>query len=207
MTGFVKTTILGGILFLVPIVIFVAIIGKALELSNVIAVPLAERLVVNSAGDFLVVHAIALLILLIFCFAAGLTAKTSLARKSVRSLETHFLDKIPAYELLKTKTQSRLSPEETEVLRPAITRFDDSWQLVFEIERLPDGKVVVFLPGAPDPWSGSVCVVTDDRVTPLEMTVASAVTLMKRLGRGTSEALPHAAAFREADYREEDHSE
>ena len=66
-------------------------------------------------------------------------------------METNVLEKIPAYELLKAKTQSRLSPEETEGLRSAITRFDDSWQLVFEIEPLADGKVVVFLPGSPDP--------------------------------------------------------
>jgi hypothetical protein len=42
-TRLIKTTILRGILFLVPIVIFVAIIGKALKLSNLIAAPLAER--------------------------------------------------------------------------------------------------------------------------------------------------------------------
>jgi hypothetical protein len=37
-----------------------------------------------------------------------------------------------------------MSPEEIQSLRLAITRFDDSWQLVFEIERFADGKVVVF---------------------------------------------------------------
>jgi len=195
MVRFMKTTILGGILFLVPIVIFIAIIGKALELSNTIAVPLAEGLIVDSVGDLMVVHLIALTILLLFCFVAGLAAKTSLARRLVGKLETKFLDKIPAYELLKAKTQSKLAPEDIEGLHPAITRFDDSWQLVFEIERLADGKVVVFLPGSPDPWSGSVCVVTDDRVTPLDMTVKSATKLMKRLGRGASSALHDGEAF------------
>ena len=189
MVRFIKTTILGGILFLVPIVILIAIIGNALELSNIIAVPLAERVIVDSASDFMVVHVIALAILLLFCFAAGLAAKTSVARKPVGRLETKFLDKIPAYELLKAKTQTKLATEEIEGLRPAITRFDDSWQLVFEIERLADGKVVVFLPGSPDPWSGSVSVVTHDRVTLLDMTVKSATGLMKRLGRGTTHAL------------------
>ncbi|MGD2011380.1 MAG: hypothetical protein PVI76_09805, partial [Desulfobacterales bacterium] len=92
-----KTTILGGILFLVPIVIFIAIIGKALELSNTIAVPLAEGLIVDSVGDLMVVHLIALTILLLFCFVAGLAAKTSLARRLVGKLENKFLDKIPAY--------------------------------------------------------------------------------------------------------------
>jgi hypothetical protein len=60
--------------------------------------------------------------------------------------------------------------------------------LVFEIERLADGKVVVFLPGSPDPWSGSVSMVTHDRVTLLDMTVKSATGLRKCLGRGTTRA-------------------
>jgi uncharacterized membrane protein len=61
--------------------------------------------------------------------------------------------------------------------------------LVFEIERLADGKVVVFLPGSPDPWSGSVSMVTHHRVTLLDITVKSSTGLMKRLGKGTTSAL------------------
>jgi uncharacterized membrane protein len=33
MVQFLKTTLIGGILFLVPIIIFIAVIGKALELT------------------------------------------------------------------------------------------------------------------------------------------------------------------------------
>jgi uncharacterized membrane protein len=198
MTRFIKTTILGGILFLVPIVIFFAVIGKALELSNLIAGPLAERLFVDSVGGFAMVQVLAVLILIAVCFIAGLAARTSVAKNLVTSLETNVLDKIPAYELLKAKTQSVLTPEETKNLRPAITRFDDSWQFVFEIERLADGKVVVFLPGSPDPWSGSVCVVTDDRVTSLDVTVNSAANLMKRLGRGSTDTLHNAISLGES---------
>ena len=197
MFKFLKTTVLGGILFIVPIVIFVAIIGRALELTNMIATPLAENLIVDSVGDLAIVHLLALAILILFCFAAGLAAKTQLAGKFVKSLESNVLEKIPAYELLKAKTHSTFTTDETESLIPAITRFDDSWQLVFEIERLADGKVVVFLPGSPDPWSGSVCVVTEDRVTQLDLTVRSAANLMKRLGRGSTEILQKAITLGE----------
>jgi uncharacterized membrane protein len=198
MSKFLKTTVIGGILFLVPIIIFIAIIGKALALTNKLAVPLAESLPVDSIGDFAVVHILAVAILIGICFVAGMIARTNAAKKMVNSLETNVLDKIPAYELLKAKTQSALTPEETQSLRPAMTRFDDSWQLVFEIERLADDKVVVFLPGSPDPWSGSVCVVTADRVTPLEMSVQAAAKLMKRLGRGATDTLQGEAVFNEA---------
>ncbi|MGW8325783.1 MAG: hypothetical protein ACWGNI_08735 [Desulfobacterales bacterium] len=40
MTRFLKTTVIGGIVFMVPIVIFAMIITKALELTNKLATPL-----------------------------------------------------------------------------------------------------------------------------------------------------------------------
>ena len=197
MLRFLKTTVLGGILFLVPIIIFIVFIGKALQITNKLATPLAGLLSVDSVGGTAVVELLAIGILVFICFIAGLAAKTSRARKFIQSLEVNVLEKIPAYALIKAKTQSVLSPEDAEGLVPVTARFDDSWQLAFEIERFKGGKVVIFLPGAPDPWSGSVCVVTEDRITPLDLTIKSAANLMKRLGKGSTDVLPNPLDFGE----------
>jgi len=191
MLRFLKTTVLGGILFLLPIVIFIAVIGKALQITSKFAVPIAGLLGADKIVGVAVAELLAIALLVLICFIAGLAAKTQWAKKFVQSLETNILEKIPVYELLKTKTQSALSFEETEGMCPVAARFDDSWQLAFEVERIEGGKVVLFVPGAPDPWSGSVCVVTKDRITPLDLTVKSTVNLMKRLGKGTTAALPN----------------
>lgn len=186
---FVKTTLIGGILFLVPIVIFIAVIGKALEITGKMAAPLAAVLPIDSIGDLAVVHLLALAILVLICFLAGLTARTVIAKKLVEALELNVLSKLPAYALLKTKTQSMLSPEDIEEMTAVVARFDDSWQIAFEIERIEGGKVAIFLPGAPDPWSGSVCVVTADRIASLDLSIPYVAKMAKRLGRGANEAL------------------
>lgn len=198
MLRFLKTTVLGGILFLVPIIVFIAIIGKALQITGKLAIPIAGLLGADKLVGIAVAELIAIALLVLICFIAGLAAKTPRAKKIVQYLEVNVLEKIPVYELLKTKAQSALSFEETEGMSPAAVRFDDSWQVAFEIERIEDGKVVLFLPGAPDPWAGSVCVVTEDRVAPLGLTVKSAVNLMKRLGKGTTDALPDLKGLRNA---------
>jgi uncharacterized membrane protein len=189
MFRFLKTTVLGGIVFLVPIIIFIVVIGKALKLTNKLAAPFVGLLPVDSVAGLAVVHLVAGAILVLICFIAGLAARTAFAGRLVQSLEANVLDKIPAYALLKAKTESVLSPEDAQSMRPVLSRFDDSWQLAFEVECIEDGKIVVFLPGAPDPWSGSVHVVTEDRITPLDLTVKSAADLMKRLGKGSTEIL------------------
>ncbi len=195
MFGFIRTTVLGGLLFLFPIVFIVAIIGKALEITNKISARLTGLLAIDSIGGLAVVELLALVILVLICFLAGLAARTAVARRFLQSLEMNVLGKIPAYTLLKAKAESALRPEDMGNMSPVLGRFDDSWQLGFEIERIGDGKVVVFLPGAPDPWSGSVCIMTEDRIMPLDLTVKSAADVMKRLGKGLTGALRDPLSF------------
>jgi uncharacterized membrane protein len=195
MVSFMRTTVLGGLLFLFPIVFVVAILAKALEVTNKLSAPLAGLLPIDSIGGLAVVKLLALVILVLICFLAGLAARTALAGKFVKSLETNVLGRIPAYTLLKSKAESVLRPEDIGGMCPVLGRFDDSWQLAFEIERMAGGKVVVFLPGAPDPWSGSVCVMTEDRITPLDLTLKSAADIMKRLGKGSTGALRDPLSF------------
>jgi hypothetical protein len=49
-------------------------------------------------------------------------------------------------------------------LKTVLVSFDDHQVLAVEVERLAGGRVVVFLPGATDPWSGSVVLVSQERV-------------------------------------------
>jgi len=67
-----------------------------------------------------------------------------------------------------------------------LVRFDDNTQIGFEVERLDGGNVVIYLPGAPNPWSGSVVYFEADRVTPLGITAAEAFGSLRKLGRGSN---------------------
>jgi uncharacterized membrane protein len=179
----------GGILFLVPIIIFIAVIGKALELTKKLAAPLSVLIPLDSIGNIAMVNLLALGIVLLICFLAGLAAKSTLARKSVGNLESRVLSKIPVYGLLKSKIDAIVQPEKAEGMKPVLARFDDSWQIAFEVERIQGGVVGIYLPGAPDPWSGSVCFVTEDRIQPLELTLLPVLRTLKGLGKGSNEQL------------------
>jgi uncharacterized membrane protein len=189
MLKLIRTTFIGGIVFLIPIAIFVAVIGQGLKIADKAAKPVAAVLPVNMVGGVAVAEVLAIVLLLLICFLAGLLARLALARKAVDALEANVLSRLPAYALLKTKTQSMLSPDDIEGMSVVVMRFDDAWQIGFEIERIEGGKVVLFLPGSPDPWSGSVCIAEENRVTLLDLPVAAAAQLVRRLGRGANEAL------------------
>jgi uncharacterized membrane protein len=167
----------------------VIIFQHANRLIGHVTKPIMVRLPEDHLFGMPVIDILSVLLLLFICFVAGLLATTPLASRFVRALEDRFLSKVPAYEVARIKFTAPLRFDEAGELRPVLVRFDDLSQIGFEIERLEDGKVVVYIPGAPDPWSGTVSIVTADRVS--EMGASSHATLIsfKQLGKGTGKLL------------------
>ncbi len=186
-----KTTIIGGIVFLVPIVIVVAIIGKAFEIMRTVAHPLSALVPLDTVGKIAIVNLIAIALIVLVCFLAGFAARTETAARFVRALESKFLSHIPVYAFVKGMTASIAGTEDREEMTPVLVRLDDYSQIAFEIERLEGGDVAVYLPGAPNPWSGSVCIMTEDRVQPIDASMMAAVQTIRHLGKGSGELLRH----------------
>jgi len=189
MLQFMKTTVLGGIVFLVPVIIFIAIIGKALVLTRKITVPLADILPFGPVVDAIAVNLLGLALVVLICFLGGLSAKSLQVVGLVNSLESKFLSKIPIYSLIKGTVSSTLQSEDAEGMKPVLAHLDDCSQIGFEVERVAGGKVAVFLPGAPDPWSGSVCYFAEDRITTLDASLLSTVRVLKGFGKGSKNEL------------------
>ena len=185
MFQFFKTTALGGILFLIPVVILIAVFTKAHQMISKVAAPVLAIMPVERVVGIVIVDLLALALLLLICFLAGLAAKTHRAGRLFASLESDFLSQVPGYELAKIKLTTQLRFEKDEATT-VLVRFDDQWQIGFEVERIAGGKVVVYLPGAPDPWSGAVTIVTDDRIARLGSKQLATLNVFKQLGQGAS---------------------
>jgi uncharacterized membrane protein len=74
---FIRTTLIGGILFLLPIVVLIVVLGKAQTISGRIVAPVAERMPVPSVGGVAVARILAIVAIALFCFLAGLFARTA----------------------------------------------------------------------------------------------------------------------------------
>lgn len=77
----------------------------------------------------------------------------------------------------------------TEKYQSVLVRFDDSWQLGFLVERTQGGRVVVFIPGSPSPWTGSVVIVDEERITLIDKATTSTTKCLQSLGEGTGALL------------------
>jgi uncharacterized membrane protein len=189
MLQFFRTTLVGGLLFLVPIIVLVIILGKALAVTRKLVDPLAARLSVQSVVGLPTPFPLAIAVLVLFCFIAGFFARTALAQKIVHRLETAVLSNLPGYEFLKNVGESMLGVETQSAHETVLARIEDAWQLAFLIERLENGLVAVFVPGAPHPQSGSVYFMTRDRILELNLPPGSVLKCLKRLGAGSNTLL------------------
>jgi uncharacterized membrane protein len=186
---FFKTTIVGGILYLVPIIALIVVIGKAHEISSKIVTPLAARIPVESVAGLSMARVLAIAAIVLFCFLAGLFAKTDLAKKIVNWVEATILSNLPGYAFMKSMGESMVGIEKDGAYEIVLARIEDAWQIAFLVERMEGGHVAVFVPGAPSPWSGSVYFMTEDRIKPLDIPIKAALSCVKRLGVGSKALL------------------
>jgi uncharacterized membrane protein len=179
---FVRTTLVGGVLFLLPLVVVVIIVGKALAIAGKIVTPLAARLPFESAIGLDTPKILAITLLVLFCFLAGVLARSTLAQKVIRWLEATVLSNVPGYEFFKGLSGNLLGHEKQQSYPVVLARIEDAWQIALLIERIEGGHVAVFIPGVPSPQSGSVYFMTEDRIKLVDVPSTSVMKCLKRYG-------------------------
>ena len=190
---FVKTTVIGGLLFLVPVVLLVVLLEKAVAIALKVMVPLASHFPNQTVVGVTSATLIAILLLLVLSFGAGLFARTRSGNRFGEWIEEVVLSRIPGYVLIRGMVHdlqaSVVALDADKQQRSVFVMLDDTWQLGVVVEQLPTGRLVVFVPGAPSPLSGSLYYLPPDRVRPSGLTVSETASLLQRLGRGSSERL------------------
>ena len=185
----IKTTAVGGLVFVLPLVAVVVIVGKAFNIIKTISKPVAELISAEAFLGYAVADLIAITALLLITLLAGVLARSPVFDNFYQKLDAVILQLIPGYSWVKGMTGSLSDADAEKTLKPVAVIQDDMVQLGYEVERLPDNWVAVFLPDAPDTRSGSVGFFTDDRVVPLDTSFASIAGCLKTLGRGSSEII------------------
>jgi len=186
MRKFILTTVLGGVLFLIPFVLVVVLLGKGFMIMRTIAEKVDMLLPWDSVAGLPIVDVLAVLFLISCCFIAGLVARSSWARDLRNRVDDLLLQLVPGYAWIKGMTGSVSNEEAAAGFKPVWIRLDDQYQVGFEVERCEDGLIAVFLPGALDPRTGALSYVESDRVEDLDSSFNEVAKNFKRLGLGTA---------------------
>jgi uncharacterized membrane protein len=191
--SFLKTTFVGGLLFLVPVVLLLVILGQGMRLIAKIAAPIAAAFPIHQIAGVAIASIVAAVVLVVLAFVAGLVARTGRGRALMHWFEESLLGGLPQYRMMKTMAEGLAHVEDASGIKPALVSIEGGWQIGYVLEEIRAGWTAVFLPQAPTPMSGNVMYMPAERVRLLDMPIGEAMLLVKRLGVGS------ASALREAD--------
>jgi len=181
---FLGTTLLGGLLVILPIylaVLATLVLGK--KLFGILA-PLAKLLPEGIPYPDIVVAVLTVLA----CFVAGLIA-AGLPRTSVgRGFEEKVLERLPGYSMIRVATRSLLGDVKTG-LQIALVEMEDGLVVGVIVERHPIGWVTVFVPSTPAPASGSVYQFPETKVHPVDVPLGAGLKAASKYGRGAGALL------------------
>ena len=194
--GFLKTTAIGGLIFLLPLAVIGGLLGYVCNLVLVIYEPLKAYLP-SGAGGKALLFLIAVGILVMLCFLCGLAARRAIARKLSQIVEKHLVMVFPKYAIYKDIVAGNLGGDAAAPsLVPVTIQFDDAIRIGYEAGRTERGLVIVYLPGSPDPWIGSVVLVEPDRIQSLDVDFNETSAICERLGRASGQLLASVRADR-----------
>jgi uncharacterized membrane protein len=180
-----KSIAIGGVLFLIPIAIAVVVIAKVLGFLSIVAEPMADVLPTDTILGFGLAQVIAVVLLLAVCFVAGLVARSAIGKSLVHRIESRLLAAVPGYGVIKGVADQALSSQDTAAqFKPVLVPERGGVRPALEVERMSSGRVTVFLPGAPNPWSGYVAYLDAEQVQPLDMKATDLMHVLEGLGIG-----------------------
>ena len=184
-TSFLKTTALGGILVLLPLLLFYLMFVEILQLVVALATPIADlfpKKVMESVNSPVLVA-----IVLIFCvsFLLGLAIRLEAGRSLGGWIERNTLQRLPLYNTLKSLTASMVDMEQSGSSRPALLLSPDGdREIAYLVEEHKDGLATVMLPWAPTPMAGSVKIVRRERLEMLNAGFADVTQILSHWGVG-----------------------
>lgn len=192
--GFLKTTAIGGLFFLLPLIVLGALIGQVVPIIRAVTESLHTFVKVDTPSGIALLVGLAISIIVLACFVAGVLARRSIGQKLNFLFEKNISMLFPRYTIIKEQMRGSIGGESLKPnMKPVLVFLQDHRAIGFEMEPLDDDQVAIYLPGAPDAWSGRVILVPSSQVQPLHADFWETVLVFGELGRGSKSVLESAA--------------
>ena len=200
MINFLKSTVVNGLVILIPLVLVLVAIREIFSLMISFATPIADMFPEGTFDNVRETEIISFLLIVGVAFVLGLFSKIKAGRVVGRGIEKYSLDRIPMYRMLKSLVGAFLNLETEDSFKPALFG-DDSGELepCYVIEDRGRPRVVVLVPWAPAAFAGSVKLVGRERIHYLDVTLDEFSLSLTHLGTGLSELLPETHGIPQKD--------
>ena len=193
-----RATLAGGMLFLLPLILIVFLLSKAIKFAERLSQPVVNAIGIKSVAGVAVGTVVAIAGLLVISFLAGLLARTRAGQATYSALESSILGVLPQWRIARGLVAS-VDTERASEIEVVLVPTDAGWCLGFVLEKPAGDWWTVFIPGALQWTSGQVSYAHSEHVHPTDLSPTQAILLLRRCGAGSANIQALLASLAEQD--------
>jgi uncharacterized membrane protein len=187
---FFKLTALGGLLVLLPVLLFILLLTEIVQMVVGLATPIADLFPAGTFDDAKNPVILAIILLVGASLLIGFAMKSKAAQRLGNWIEEKTVNKLPIYRFVKSLVSGLVGAEKTGSFKPAL--FDagnGQREIVYLVEDLGDGGFTALFPHAPTGFAGQVKIVSKDRIAPLDASLGDVSLVLNHMGLGAGRLL------------------
>jgi uncharacterized membrane protein len=177
---------ISGILALLPLYVFLIVIGKAWKSLSSIGTSIAQMLGMKSVLGVGGATVFSVLLIVAIWLVTGLLVRYSFVGAVSKAAERQLSKYVPDYDNYKAKAEEKLQ-RKVRILpyTSALIRWEEYWQPGYIVEQDQEGNCVVFLPEIPETNKGHVLLARQDQVRIVASLTANQLDAsLKKTGKG-----------------------
>jgi uncharacterized membrane protein len=184
---FIKTTIIGGLVVIVPLAILVYAIGEIFVALIEVTTPLTAWMPFGPVVNALLATFTAVAVLVAFFFAAGLVFNTLWGNAVRNWMDEKIFSRIPMYSALKGITQRFAGIEHAGFPVVEIDLYGSECRVLgVAVEQLPDDRQAVYIPSSPVATVGQMIIVPSGSVKEIDAPLTDMFGAVSQMGIETS---------------------
>jgi uncharacterized membrane protein len=187
--NFIKTTLLGGLFILLPLMLLWLGLQEISGLLVAMATPIADLFPKGPFEDLTTPGLVAALLIIAVSFILGLAARSYLLIRIGRQVESSILEKLPMYRMLKVMSGALLDSDTSEVVPALVKDGSGGGDPCYVIEKHKDGRATILLPWSPASFAGSIKVVQQSALETVPCSLDEFSRSISQVGVGVEDCL------------------
>ena len=188
---FFVTTLLGGLVVMLPLAIFIALFSIVWGFIQNLVEPITEYIAQHTDWSNIIVDSIAIAGLIMIFFGVGIIVRTNFGKSIINYIEREWLDRLPFYGTIKETVQQFSGAKEMPFSKVVLVDvFNTGTRMTgFVTDRLDNGDITVFVPTGPNPTNGYIFHLKPDQVEEIDASTEEAMRSIVGIGVGSNKVI------------------
>ena len=183
MIKFIKTTVMGAVVVIIPMAIILWILADVFNKLITATAPLTKNMTFGPLSNAIIAMIFVVLVIILVFFIAGLLLNSFWGKSIKNWLESKVFENIPMFATLKQLTQRVAGIENSNFPVVEIDLYGtDVKVLGIAVDKLSDGRLMVYAPSSPVITVGQLYIVAEDRAKQLDVSIPDAINCLSKLG-------------------------